>query len=323
MEIDKRKKCIEDDKNCRDAREIKRITWIGLVINILLSALKFVVGYVGASQAVIADAVHSLSDCVTDFAVLFGVRFWSAPPDENHPYGHRRIESLVTVAIGIVLAVVAFGIVYKSLISMRDVDVMQSGWIAVTGPFLSIIFKETLYRWTVNVGRKVKSSAVIANAWHHRSDAFSSIPALIAVGASVLNPKWAFVDHVGALVVSIFILKVSLDIIKPSLVELTDGGASESDRGSIKQIASEVNGVEDAHAIRTRRIGPGIYVDLHILVDPEMSVHIGHDISEEVKRELIEKGPNVLDVVVHLEPNEEGTHPVLEGQPPETLKKED
>jgi cation diffusion facilitator family transporter len=306
MEIDKKKRCVDDDCNRRDSREVRRITWIGLAINTLLAALKFAVGSIGASQVVIADAVHSLSDCATDFAVIFGVKFWTAPPDENHPYGHRRIESLVTAAIGMALAVVAFGIVFKALTSLRDTHVMQSGWIAVTGPFLSIVFKEALYRWTVHVGREVRSSAVIANAWHHRSDAFSSIPALIAVGASALNPKWAFVDHVGAVIVSIFILKVSFDIIKPALVELTDGGASESDRGSIKQIASAVRGVEDAHAIRTRKIGAGIFVDLHILVDPEMSVRIGHDISEEVKRELIEKGPDVLDVVVHLEPNEEG-----------------
>lgn len=310
MEIDKKTE-IEADGSPGHAREVRRITWIGLFVNVLLSAVKFLVGYLGSSQAVIADAVHSLSDSATDVAVIFGVKFWSAPPDDNHPYGHRRIESLVTAAIGLALVTVALGIVFKALLSMRDTHIVQSGWIAVIGPAISILLKETLFRWTIKVGRRVKSSAVIANAWHHRSDAFSSVPALIAVGASVINPKWAFVDYVGALVVSLFILKVAWDIIRPSLMELTDGGASESDREEIKKIASGVNGVQEVHAIRTRKIGPSIYVDLHVLVAPEMSVRRGHDISEEVVRVLIASGPDILDVVVHLEPYEGGGAPGL------------
>ena len=300
---------IEADGSCGHTREVRRITWIGLAINVLLAAVKFLVGYLGASQAVIADAVHSLSDSVTDFAVIFGVKFWSAPPDDDHPYGHRRIESLVTTAIGLVLVAVAIGIVSKALIAMREPHIIQAGWVAITGPSISIVLKEILFRWTIRVGRRVKSSAVIANAWHHRSDAFSSVPALIAVGASVINPKWAFVDHVGALIVSIFILKVSWDIIRSSLVELTDGGVSESDRETIEKIASGINGVEEVHAIRTRKVGPNIFVDLHVLVAPEMSVRRGHDISEEVKQVLIAKGPDILDVVVHLEPYEGGGAP--------------
>ena len=306
METDK-KTDIEAGSSRGHTREVRRITWIGLFVNVLLSAVKFLVGYLGSSQAVIADAVHSLSDSATDVAVIFGVKFWSAPPDDNHPYGHRRIESLVTTAIGLALVTVALGIVFKALLSVRETHILQSGWIAIIGPTISIILKETLFRWTIKVGRRVKSSAVIANAWHHRSDAFSSVPALIAVGASVINPQWAFVDHVGALVVSLFILKVAWDIIRPSLVELTDGGATDSDREEIAKIASGVNGVEEVHAIRTRKIGPSIYVDLHVLVDPEMSVWRGHDISEEVKRVLIETGPDILDVVVHLEPYEGGS----------------
>ena len=144
MKIDKKKKCVEEDCNRRDSREIKRITWIGLAFNTLLAALKFIVGSIGSSQAVIADAVHSLSDCATDFAVIFGVKFWTAPPDENHPYGHRRIESLVTVAIGMALAFVAFGIVFKALTSLRDTHVIQSGWIAVTG-LCFLLFSKRLY----------------------------------------------------------------------------------------------------------------------------------------------------------------------------------
>ena len=284
--------------------QIKRVTWIGIVVNLGLAVVKFIVGFLGASQAVIADAVHSLSDMFTDFAVILGVKFWSAPPDEDHPYGHRRIEALITIVIGLAIAIVALGLAYKSLFTISAIHIKQTGWIAILGPALSIVFKEIMYRWTIIVGKQAKSTAVIANAWHHRSDALSSVPVLIAVAASAINPNWAFMDRVGALIVSIFILKISWDIISPSISELADRGASIKDREFIKKIAIGVNGVKDVHAIRTRKFGENLYVDLHILVDPEISVRSGHNISEQVKKELLINGPGILDVVVHLEPYE-------------------
>jgi len=292
------------DRNAQNATEVRRVTWIGLAVNVFLSALKFIVGFLGSSQAVVADAVHSLSDMGTDFAVLLGVKFWSAPADESHPYGHRRIETIVTGAIGIALALAALGIGYNSLATIRDVHLKQPGWIAIAGSLLAIILKETLYRWTVAVGKRTKSSAVVANAWHHRSDALSSVPVVIAVTVAVINPKLAFIDHIGALVVSIFILKVSWDIISPSLSELADLGAPQKSREKIRSIAMGINGVKSVHGIRTRRLGSGLHVDLHILVDGEMTVSMGHDISAAVKSTLIEKGPKILDAVVHLEPYE-------------------
>ena len=295
---------MKQKKNSDDVNQIQRITWIGIVINLGLASVKFIVGFLGSSQAVIADAVHSISDISTDFAVLFGVKFWSAPPDEDHPYGHRRIEALITAIIGFALIIVAFGLGYKSLSTIRDDHIGQTAWIAIVGPSLSLVSKEILYRWTVKIGNRVKSSAVVANAWHHRSDALSSVPAFIAVAVSATNTKWAFVDHIGALIISVFILKVSWDIIKPSLSELIDRGASAKDHLLIKKIAKNVHGVKDAHAIRTRKFGSHLHVDLHILVDAEISVRLGHTISEEVKNELIREGPDVLDVVVHLEPFE-------------------
>jgi len=284
--------------------QIKRVTWVGIVANLGLAIVKFIVGFLGASQAVIADAVHSLSDMFTDFAVILGVKFWSAPPDEDHPYGHRRIEALITIVIGLAIAIVALGLAYKSLFTISVIHIKQTGWIAILGPVLSIVLKEIMYRWTIIVGKQVKSTAVIANAWHHRSDALSSVPVLIAVAASAINPNWAFMDRIGAFIVSIFILKVSWDIISPSISELADRGASIKDREFIKKIAIGVNGVKDAHAIRTRKFGENLHVDLHILVDPEISVRSGHNISEQVKKELLINGPEILDVVVHLEPYE-------------------
>ena len=283
---------------------IKRVTWSGLFVNVLLAALKFVVGFMGASQAVIADAFHSLSDMATDFSIIVGVRYWSAPPDEDHPYGHRKIEAIITVLIGLALLFVALGLGYKALTTIHLPHLRQTAWIALAGPVISIILKEILYRWTIVVGTRARSPAVVANAWHHRSDALSSVPAVIAVAAAAMNPAWAFVDQIGALLISLFILKVSWDILQPPLAELSDRGASLKDRIRIREIAMNVDGVRDVHAIRTRKCGESLYVDLHVLVAPELSVRSGHDISEKVKEGLLNSGPGIVDVVAHLEPDE-------------------
>ena len=281
---------------------IRKVTWGGMAVNISLAGIKFLVGFLGASQAVIADAVHSLSDMTTDIAVILGVRFWSAPPDKGHPYGHQRIEALVTMAIGLALASVAVGLGYNSLATIHDDHIQEIGWVAIIGPILSILGKEALYQWTVYVGVQVKSTAVIANAWHHRSDALSSIPALIAVVVAALYPDWGFVDHIGAVIIAVFILKVSWDIIVPALKELSDAGASLKTQQQIGDLTMMVKGVKSVHAIRTRTFGSRLHIDLHILVDPELSVRAGHSISEDVKQHLLQQGPDVLDVVVHLEP---------------------
>ena len=274
------------------------------MVNLFLAMVKFMVGFMGSSQAVIADAVHSLSDMTTDIAVLLGVRFWTAPADEDHPYGHWRIETLVTAVIGISLAAVALGIGYKSLSTMREVHLKQPGWIAIAGVMFSMLIKELLYHWTLAVGKSSKSTAVTANAWHHRSDAVSSIPALLAVAAAAFNPDWVFIDHVGALLVSLIILKVSWDIISPAFSELTDQGASQKEREKIRSIALETNHVERVHAVRTRKHGSGLFIDLHVQVPGDMSVRKGHEVCEIVKKQLIDKGPGILDVVVHLEPSD-------------------
>lgn len=289
----------------RPIDQIRRVTWVGLGVNLFLACVKFTGGHLGASQAVIADAVHSLSDMSTDLAVILGVKYWSAPPDEGHPYGHRRIETMITAAIGISLAVVAISIGYRALSTIREVHLSQPGWTALVGALSSILFKEGLYRWTLAVGKRTKSPSVVANAWHHRTDAFSSIPVILAVAAAMMSPELAFLDHVGALVVAIFILKVSWDITYPAIGELSDSGASQKDLEKVESIASGVAGVEYVESIRTRHFGSGLYVDLNIQVEGKMSVRSGHDISGAVKQALLENGPDVLDVVVHIEPCEE------------------
>ena len=286
----------------RTAADVRRITWIGLIGNIFITGLKLTVGILGSSQAIVADAFHSLSDMTTDIAILVGVRFWSPPADECHPYGHRRIETIVTVGIGVPLAVVALGIGYRGIASVREEHIEQPGRIALIGGLASIVIKEILYRWTMAVGRRAKSSALCANAWHHRSDALSSIPATLAVAVAVINPALSFVDHLGAVIVALFILHASYKIVKPAVAELSDRSAPAAIGERICRVAAATEDVKDVHALRTRRMGPGIFVDLHITVDGDMSVLRGHNVSEVVKQRIQEQVPEVIDVVVHLEP---------------------
>lgn len=289
-------------KSMDNNTQVRHITWIGMITNLGLSGLKFLLGFLGSSQAVIADAIHSLSDMTTDLTVLIGVKFWSAPADSDHPYGHKRIETMITVMIGFLLAWAAIEMGLHAIQAINQKKVLNPHWFAIIGPAISIVSKEWLFRWTINVGKRVKSQAVIANAWHHRTDALGSIPTLVAVGIAVFKPEWWFVDQIGALIVSMFILKVAWDIAAPAIADLTDRGASIKDREKIIKIALTVPGVMEVHALRTRRLGVGLFLDMHVLVDGEMTVRKGHDISTEVKHLLIDKGPNINDVMVHLEP---------------------
>ncbi|HCF61952.1 MAG TPA: cation-efflux pump [Myxococcales bacterium] len=294
------------NESCSQSREgeIRRVTVVGMLVNVVLTALKLAAGIIGNSQAVVADAVHSFSDLATDLAVLVGMRFWSAPADDEHPHGHGRIETMVAAIIGVALGAAGVGIGYQGIVTIDEPHAEAPGMIALAAAVLSIVSKEWLYRWTVSVGRKVKSQAVLANAWHHRSDAMSSLPAAVAVGVAALWPALAVVDHVGAVVVAGFILHAAWKITSPALGQLIDGGAPAPVRAEISAIVLATPGVRLVHAIRTRYVGSGLQIDLHIQVDPEMSVREGHDISEEVKRRLIGDGPEVLDAIVHLEPYE-------------------
>jgi cation diffusion facilitator family transporter len=288
------------------AREgiVRRVTWAGLLINLFLAAIKFFAGIYGRSQALIADAIHSLTDLTTDIAVIAGSHYWSRPPDENHPYGHRRLETLVTVFIGIVLIAAGIGIGWKAISALQEKHAAPPGWIAVFAALASIVCKEGIYRWTAITGRRVKSAALAANAWHHRTDALSSIPVLIAVAGARVFPSWSFLDHLGAAVVSIFILHASAKIIWPAISELIDVGAPTETGKKIGDIALKNEGVLQVHDIRTRYISSSILVDLHIVVEGLISVREGHDIADDVKARIIDAIPEVLDVIVHVDPPE-------------------
>ncbi len=278
------------------------VTLAGLGVNLALAALKFVLGIAGRSQAVVADAVHSLSDMSTDLLVLIGLRFWSTPADEKHPYGHQRIETFVTLLISVLLAAVAVGLGWNAIHRLGGDASCPPLSIALFGPLLSIIAKEILFRRTRAVGKQIHSSALIANAWHHRSDALSSIPALVAVTAASFSPRWAFLDPVGALIVALLVLKVAWDIASPALSELTERGADHEEVQAIADLTRSVDGVCSVHKIRTRQLGAGWFVDLHVTVDGNLRVRDGHNIATRVQHRLLEDGPAVADVTVHIEP---------------------
>ena len=284
-------------------KTVRRAGWVGLLCNLLLAAAKAAAGIFGHSQAVLADALHSLTDSVTDIAVILGVRYWTAPADEDHPHGHGRIETLVTVIIGFSIGLVAVGMGWQAIRGLRHgEDVRPPAGIALGVALLSIGVKEALYRWTAGVGRTVDSPALVANAWHHRSDAISSIPAALAVAVALFVPGWAFVDRVGAIVVCVFILYASWRILQPALNQLIDAGAPPEERRRIEELALEVDGVEAAHALRTRYVGAKLAVELHLEVDGGLSVGEGHAIAQAVRRRLLAEGPDVVDAMVQIEP---------------------
>jgi cation diffusion facilitator family transporter len=287
-----------------DAHKARQITWVGFAVNIVLAGLKFAFGFFGHSQAVLADAVHTLSDMVTDLFILVGIKFWSAPADKCHPYGHQRIETICTVGIASLLAIAAVGIGWDAVHRMARPVCPPLSFVFIA-PLISIIVKEILFRRTRAVGRRIKSPAVIANAWHHRSDAISSIPPLVAVVAASFNPKWAFLDPLGALLVGLLILKVAWDIAAPALAELMEKAAAPEETNEIRALTLAVPGVHSIHRVRTRRLGAGIFVDLHVVVDGGISVHAGHEIANAVQQQLLENGPSVTDVTVHVEPDRE------------------
>lgn len=286
------------------ADNVGRVTIIGLVLNLALSAFKIAAGIMASSQSVLADGFHSLSDCTTDIALLVGVKYWTAPPDKKHPHGHYRYEAIVSTFIGLVLALAGVATGYRAFTTFGEIHRTVPGTLALVAAIASIISKEWLYRWTVSKGKKLKSRALIANAWHHRSDGLSSIPVAAAVAAAQIYPGLVMLDSVGAAIVSIFILQAAWKIMKDSLGELSDEGADETLTDEIMKSAMAVDGVKDIHKLRSRRLGYGFQVDLHVLVNPEIPVREGHKISHIVRDKLVDEIDGVIEVITHLDPFE-------------------
>ncbi|WP_294140594.1 cation diffusion facilitator family transporter [uncultured Sanguibacteroides sp.] len=294
-----------DEKN--RGKEIYRITIIGSIVNFFLLAFKFIAGILGKSSAMIADAVHSLSDFVTDVIVLFFVKVSAKPQDRGHDYGHGKYETLATTIIGLILLLVGTGIFWNGLNRIlavtRGEEIGSPDKIALIAAIVSIVLKEILYRYTLLVGKKVNSQAVIANAWHHRSDAFSSIGTALGIaGAIFLGKEWHVLDPIAAVVVSVFIVKVSIQLVTPALNDLLERSLPEEVEKEILAVISEDVQIKDPHNLRTRRIGNDFAIEIHVRVNSELTVKEAHVIATGIEERLRKKYGRRTHVAVHVEP---------------------
>ncbi len=289
------------------SKEAVKVTWIGLAVNLFLTLVKIASGILGNSGAMIADGVHSFSDISTDIAVILGLKAAGKPKDEDHDFGHGKFETLVTAFIGLFLLGVAAGIIYSSASILWDygdgVIPQRPGWIAVGAALLSIISKEILFRYTIGSAKKLRSKAMEANAWHHRTDSMSSIAVLIGVGgAIVLGGKWTVLDPIAALVVSILIIVVAWGLLKETVMELTEASLDQETEKKIMSLVESVDGAMEPHNLRTRRIGSGIAIDIHIKAPGELQLSEAHDIALEVENALIKEFGEGTFVHVHMDP---------------------
>ena len=287
--------------------EITRITLAGSVVNLLLVGLKALAGVAGHSAAMVSDAVHSLSDFVTDIVVLVFVRVSARPQDEDHDYGHGKFETLATLFIGLALAAAAVGIVVSGATKLaswlQGENLPSPGKIALWAALISIITKETLFQYTRIKGRKLNSPALEANAWHHRSDALSSIGAAIGIGgAIVLGERWTVLDPLASIVVGAMLVKVAWDLLGPSFGELTDSSLPTDMEQEMLRIISAVEGVEDPHNLRTRRIGNHIAAEVHIRLDGKLTLESAHEKASEVERRFKERFGKESHIIIHMEP---------------------
>lgn len=293
------------------ATKASSITWVGFFTNLILTVFKLIAGVAGSSGAMIADAIHSLSDFATDIVVLLSFKIVKRPCDKSHDYGHGKFETLATAVIGIALLLVGLGILYsggKNIYSalILKVDIATPGIIALIAALVSIIIKEWLYRYTIKIGKHINSQAVIANAWHHRSDAFSSIGTLTGIGGAILlGQEWKILDPIAAVIVSVFILKAAYDISIGSFKELLEESLDDETEACIIGIIKSVKGVIEPHDLKTRRIGNNIAIDIHIRVKNNLIIVDAHNINNEIENQLKMKyGENTI-IFIHTEPEVE------------------
>ena len=288
-------------------RRIYRVTLVGFAVNLVLSLAKLAAGVFGRSGAMVADAVHSFSDLATDVVVIVFARISAKPRDDGHDYGHGKYETLATILISMALGVVGVGILVNSIGAVRSVldggVLPRPGLVALVAAVLSIAAKEILYRYTVREGRAIDSPSVVANAWHHRSDALSSLGTLVGIGcAYFLGDKWRIADPIAALIVAVFIFKVAFDLIRTGMGELLEKSLPEETEREILRIVTLDPAVREPHNLRTRRIGAAIAIEIHIRVDGAMTVARSHALTVGIERRLRERFGEGTMIAVHVEP---------------------
>jgi len=284
----------------------RNVTWAAVVIDAALAAGKLLVGIVSGSQAILADSLHGASDLVTDVVVLAGLAISRRPADVDHHYGHRRVSTLIAMSVGAALLAAAGWIAYRAVVSLNaptsQVRAALPFWIATA----SIPVKELLYQVTRHVGRRESDLSLMANAWHHRTDALTSVAAAVGLAGVLLSgPEWQKLDALTALVLAAFLVLVAARIIHRSAAELADQAPSPKTLESIRRAVSETEGVKTFHAFRARQTGGKVEMDIHVQVDPALTVGQGHDIASAVRSSVMQADPNVVSVIVHVEPAEQ------------------
>lgn len=291
-------------------KQIISVTIWGAVANIVLTLAKLAAGILGRSAAMVADAIHSLSDLISDAVVLAMVKIAGKDKDESHNFGHGKFETLATVVVSLLLLVVGVSLMSKGIEKIRFVAgggvIEKPGMIALWAALFSIAVKEVLYQWTARVGKSVNSQTLVANAWHHRSDALSSVGALIGIGGAILlGGKWTVLDPIVGCIISIVIIVMAVKISIPAINELTDASLSEETENRILDIISSVDKVENVHNLKTRRSGPCVIIDAHIVVDPMMNVYDAHQITVQIEKDLYEQFGYNAQISIHVEPHED------------------
>ena len=288
-------------------KQIYKVTLVGSVGNLALLIFKLIAGVLGHSSAMIADAIHSLSDFVTDIVVLIFVRISVKPQDASHDYGHGKFETVATFLVGLALMMAAIGIiepgVRKLILWWNGAELEAPGWIALWAALLSIVVKELLYQFTVRKGKTLNSQVMVANAWHHRSDALSSVGAAIGIGGAIwLGQRWTMLDPLASVVVGLMLVKVAWELLKTSMAELTEGSLSEETEQEIIELICSVPNVQEPHNLRTRRIGNHIAIEAHIRMDGNLSLDEAHEQATAVERKLKARFGDKTYVSIHMEP---------------------
>ncbi|MBR0118222.1 MAG: cation transporter [Prevotella sp.] len=291
-------------------KEIYKVTLVGSVGNMALLTFKFIAGVVGHSSAMIADAVHSLSDFITDIIVILFVRISAKPQDESHDYGHGKFETIASFVIGLALVAAATGIIFSGgmkLAKWLEGEQLEApGKLALWAALLSILVKEVLYHYTVRKGKTLHSQAVEANAWHHRSDALSSIGAAIGIGGAILlGNRWTVLDPLASIVVGAMLVKVAVGLLKTSIGELTECSLPEDTENEIVQIIQSYPNVYEPHNLRTRRIGNRIAIEAHVRMNGDITLTEAHNRATDIEHQLKSRFGKSTHVTIHMEPTKE------------------
>ncbi|MDO4191165.1 MAG: cation diffusion facilitator family transporter [Bacteroidales bacterium] len=290
------------------SQRIIRVTIVGSVVNLLLTAAKLLTGFLGHSAAMIADGIHSLSDLLSDLIVIIFVRIASRKQDHGHAYGHGKFETLASILVSIILLVVACKLIVagigQTLAVLGGHQLPPPSWIALVAALVSILLKEWLYRITLRIGQEEQSNATITNAWHHRTDAFSSIAVLVGIGgAMLLGGKWQVLDPLVCCGIGIFIVVIAIKMLFPGMAELMESSLPDAETQEIADIISHVDGINNVHELKTRRSGKTVIIDTHIVVNPNMSVNEAHQLTILAEEALRQRFGNDTQISIHVEPN--------------------